>query len=316
MRIVPVLFPCDLGHSDGGAYVEGGERGAPDILLDQLEGEGVRLATPVSVPVPVPEHPADRDAVLKFDRELRAATVSLAEVVAGINRDANFPLILGGDHTALWGHVLGHSIQHPDGVGIAVLADAVADLEAPGVPAHGDKAILKSDPSRPKTGDGARMVLAGALRRFDPQTEMAQALQKSSAVPKQVSVAGVRAAETAQTKQQLKTTQVDVWTMERLELDGESAYRSVLNRHLAQGPILLSVDVCGIDPHLMPAVRESFGDGLDWSFLKRSLEQCVPHVDRLLGLDVCGLDPTRDDAYKMASGRLAETLAPFLQRLV
>jgi arginase family enzyme len=65
----------------------------------------------------------------------------------------------------------------------------------------------------------------------------------------------------------------------------------------------------------MPAVRTAFPDGLDWSFLKRSLEQCVPHVDRILGLDICGLDPSRDDAYKSAASRLAETLAPFLQKL-
>ncbi len=44
MRVVPILFPSDLGRSDRGRYQEGGERGAPDVILDVLESEGVRMA--------------------------------------------------------------------------------------------------------------------------------------------------------------------------------------------------------------------------------------------------------------------------------
>jgi arginase family enzyme len=103
--------------------------------------------------------------------------------------------------------------------------------------------------------------------------------------------------------------------MERIEFDGESAYRSVLTQHLSRGPIVLSVDVTGLDPDLMTAVREPVPDGLDWSFLKRTLEQCLPHVDRILGLDICELDPTRDDAHQGALIRFAETVGPFLRKL-
>jgi arginase family enzyme len=103
--------------------------------------------------------------------------------------------------------------------------------------------------------------------------------------------------------------------MERIEFDGESAYRSVLTQHLSKGPIVLSVDVSGLDPDLMTAVRSPVPDGLDWTFLKRTLEQCLPHVDRILGLDICELDPTRDDAHQGALIRFAETVAPFLRKL-
>jgi arginase family enzyme len=303
MRIVPVLFPCDLGHNNPDGSTAGGERGAPDVLLDQLEGEGVRLAAPVTLSIPPPTPPDGTDFV---DPALPSAVEALAESVAGINGNADFPLILGGDHTGLLGQVLGHSRRHADGIGLAVLADACLDLK-PWPPDRGGK----------EPPEVARSVLSAALRRFPADSALGAALAESTLQASQLSVAGVRAPRSARARvrEEEGATGVDVWTMERIELDGESAYRSVLNQHLARGPIVLSVDVCGVDPHLMPAVRTAFPDGLDWSFLKRSLEQCVPHVDRILGLDICGLDPSRDDAYKSAASRLAETLAPFLQKL-
>jgi arginase family enzyme len=132
---------------------------------------------------------------------------------------------------------------------------------------------------------------------------------------KQTSIVGVRAPAWAQIKANEKTAKIEVWRMERVELDGEAAYRSILQRHLSAGPIALSIDVTGLDPHLMTAVRRPNSDGLDWSFLKRTLDQCVPHIDRILGLDIAELDPTRDDAHHGAMSRFAETLAPFLRRI-
>lgn len=315
MRIVPVLFPSDLGHSERGHWTEGGERGAPDLLLDVLEGEGVRFAPPVPVPVPKPEHDDPEDAPLKFDALIAEAVTSLADAVEAINANADFPLVLGGDGLAMLGHVLGHSRRHASGIGLAVLADAHLDFEAPGEPARNDRAVLRQDPSRPRTGDASRMVLSGALRLISDAHQLGRVMAPSAVQATQTSVAGVRAPTTAQVREHAKRTRVDSWTMERIEFDGESAYRSVLTQHLSKGPIVLSVDVGGLDPDLMTAVREPVPDGLDWTFLKRTLEQCLPHVDRILGLDVCELDPTRDDAHQGALLRFAETVAPFLRKL-
>jgi len=315
MRIVPVLFPSDLGYSERGQWTEGGERGAPDLLLDVLEGEGVRFAPPVPVAVPKPTEVDPADAPLKFDGLMAQALNALADTVEGINANADFPLVLGGDGVGMMGHVLGHSRRHASGIGLAVLADAHTDLELPGDPAFDDRAALRTDPSRPRTGDGARMVLSGALRRIPSDYAVGRAMSQSSVDAARTSVAGVRVSPTAQVKQQLKGTPVDVWTMERIEFDGESAYRSVLTQHLSKGPIVLSIDVGGLDPDLMTAVRAPVPDGLDWTFLKRTLEQCLPHIDRILGLDICELDPTRDDAHQGALIRFAETLAPFLRKL-
>jgi len=78
---------------------------------------------------------------------------------------------------------------------------------------------------------------------------------------------------------------------------------------------VLSIDVSGLDPALMPAVRRPEPDGVDWAFLKRSVEQCAPHVDRLLGLDLSGIDPSLDDVHHTAMQKLVEAIAPFLRRL-
>ena len=316
MRIVPVLFPCDLGRSDRGLYVQGGERGAPDVLLDALEGEGVRLGRPVAVPVEVPTDPDPADAPLKFDAALARATLALAEVVEKVNGEADFPLILGGDQIALMGHALGHSRRHAAGIGLAVLADAYLDLELPGAPAYEDAARLRKDPEVTSTGDGQRMALAGALGLIPTTFELGRALAPVAVQRKQASVVGVRGSRSAQVRAQERKVGVEVWDMERLELDGEAAYRSLLTRHLSAGPILLSLDVTGLDPDMMTAVRDSRPDGLDWSFLKRSLEQCLPHVPRLLGFDICGLDHTQDDAHQGGLSRFVDTIAPFLRRLV
>ena len=315
MRIIPVLFPSDLGRSDRGHYVEGGVRGAPDLLLDVLEGEGVRFGRPVTIPVPPPTEDASEDTPLKFEAEHAQAAEALAAAVADINAEADFPLILGGDHTALFGHVLGHSARHPQGIGLGVLADAMTDLYYPGTPVYEDRQKLKQDETATPTGDANRMVVAGALRQFPKEGTLGQLLEKSSVQASQTSIVGVRTPDTKQVRTLERRTGIEVWRMERLELDGEQAYRSLLNQHLARGPIVLSVDVGGLDPDLMTAVTDPVPDGLDWSFLKRTFEQCIPHVDRILGIDICELDPTKDDAHKLAQIRFAETFAPFLKKI-
>lgn len=315
MRVVPILFPSDLGRSDRGRYQEGGERGAPDVILDVLESEGVRMARPIAVPVAPPTIDDPEDAPLKFDAALAGPVKALAEAVAAVNAAADFPLILGGDQSALLGHVLGHSSRHAHGIGLAVLADAYADLATPAPPVYDDKERLTRDPEVTKSGNVHRMVVAGALRMFPADTELGRLMAGSTVRADQTSVAGVRTPAWAQIKQNEKKAGIEVWRMDRLEFDGEGAYRSVLSRHLAKGPIVLSIDVGGLDPDMMTAVRNPKPDGLDWTFLKRTLEQCLPHVDRLLGLDITELDPTRDDAHQGSLIRFAETLAPFLKRL-
>lgn len=315
MRLVPVLFPCDLGRSDRGSYVAGGERGAPDVVLDALEGEGVRFARPRTVPVEIPEVADAEDAILKFDGPLTRAVTSLAQVVSEVNADADFPLILGGDHTALLGHALGHSERHGQGFGVAVLADAFLDLEAPAKPVFDDKAALAKDAEVTSTGNAHRMVLSGVLRRMSTETELGRTMEASAAQAAHTSIAGVRGRRTAQVRTLARKTNVEVFDMERLELDGESSYRSLLTRHLSAGPILLSIDCTGLDPDMMTATRDSHPDGLDWAFLKRTLEQCIPHIPRILGLDITELDHTQDDAHQGGLTRFAETVGPFLRRL-
>ena len=316
MRIVPVLFPCDLGRSTDGQYEVGGEHGAPDLVLDMLEGEGVRLARPMTISVEAPTDPDAPDAPLKFDEAVTRAILGLAEVVEKVNADANFPLILGGDHTALLGHVLGQSRRHAEGIGLAVLADAYTDLATPAeVIGTEDKKRLRTDPDVTKSGNVHRMVMAACLKMLPADTALGTAMKHSAVTASQTSIVGVRASEWAQIKKNEKAAKIEVWRMERLEFDGESAYRSMLTRHLSQGPIVLSLDAGGLDPHMMTAVRRPIPDGLDWSFLKRTFEQCLPHVDRILGLDISELDPTQDDAHQGGLTRFAETVAPFLKRL-
>ena len=97
MRVVPVLFPCDLGSTERGKYTTTAERGAPDLLLDMFEGEGVRMARPRMVPVDVPDVVEDADAPLKLDAPIAKAVAALAETVKSVNADGDFPVILGGD---------------------------------------------------------------------------------------------------------------------------------------------------------------------------------------------------------------------------
>ena len=82
MRVVPILFPSDLGRSDRGRYEVGGERGAPDTFLDTLEDEGVRLARPITIQVDHPEADDPEDAPLKFDALNARAMQSLAAKLA------------------------------------------------------------------------------------------------------------------------------------------------------------------------------------------------------------------------------------------
>jgi len=315
MRVVPILFPCDLGTTDRGRFETKPERGAPDLVLDMFEGEGVRMARPFHVQVEKPTDPDPEDAPLKYDGYLARAVWALAEVVDKVNGDGNFPMILGGDQLGMCGQVVGHSLRHAEGIGLAVLADAPLDLATPGVPAYDDKASLRKDVEATWDGAADRMVLAAALRMLDPDTEFGKVMAKSPVQAKYTSVLGVRGPECAQVRANEKKAKADIWRMERLELDGENGYRSALTRHLESGPIALSIDVSGLDPHLMTAVRRPVSDGVDWRFLKRSLEQCAPHVDRLLGLDICGIDPSLDDVHHSAMQRLVESIAPFLRRL-
>jgi len=315
MKLVPVLFPCDLGRTTRGTHYTTGERSADMILLDLLEGEGVRLARPIVVAVPEALPPEDPLTPLKQDKPIAAAVRALGEVVGRINAEGHFPVVLGGDQLAMCGQILGHSVRHAEGIGLAILADAWLDLALPAIPVYDELQRLKSDPEVTKDGDAHGMVLSAALRHLSVSTELGAAMAASKVVAAQTSVVGVRGPQTAQVKARAKVTPIEIWTMERLELDGESAYRAVLARHLTQGPIALSIDARGLDPHLMTAVADPVSDGLEWKFLKRSLEQCLPHIDRVLGLDISQVDVRRDDANHTATSRLVEILAPFLQRV-
>ena len=164
MRVVPVLYPCDLGSTDRGEPKSWGERGAPDLMLDLLEGEGIRLTRPKHVPLEAPDDPDPEDAPLKLDAYVAKAIQSLAEVVAAVNADGHFPVILGGDHTALCGHALGHAAQHTQGIGVAILADAQLDLATPAPPVYDDKKRLRTERDVTCDGDADRMVLAATLR--------------------------------------------------------------------------------------------------------------------------------------------------------
>src|SRR5688572_19749674 len=314
MRLVPIMFPSDLGRSDRGAYRERGVRGAPDVFLDTLESEGVRFARPVTVPIEAPLEPDPEEAHLKFDALNARAITALANAVEQVNADADFPLVLGGDHTTVCGHVLGHSIRHPEGIGLAVLADSHTDLATPGKPVYDDKSLFK-DPEVTQSGDLHRMVNAACLRMIPETFETGKVMQKSALQATQTSVAGVRARDWAQVKKNEKAAKIQVWRMERLEFDGESTYRSMLTRHLSEGPIILSIDASGLDPDMMTAVAEPLPDGIEWSFLKKTLEQCLLHLPRILGIDISEFDPTKDDAHKGSILRFAETLAPFLKKL-
>lgn len=314
MRLVPILFPCDLGVTERGEYGTGGERSAPDLLLDVLEEEGARLARPRMISFPYPDASADPDDPLKLDHYVTQAVRALAEVVESVNGDGDFPLILGGDHLAMCGHVLGHSVRHKEGIGLAVLADAYLDLATPAPPVY-DDAKKKSDPEVTQDGNAGHMVLSAALRMIPEQYELGAAMKDSAVQASQTSVLGVRAPRYKQLDVNEKKAGIEVWPLDRLEFDGESAYWASLSRHLAKGPIVLSIDVTGLDPHLMTAVRHPVPDGLDWKFLKRTLEQCVTHVDRILGLDLCQVDPTKDDVHQSAISRLVETIVPFLKRI-
>ena len=315
MRIVPVLFPCDLGRTERGTHAPSGERSADAILLDLFEGEGVRLARPIVVPIPAPLPPEDPQTPLKQDAAIAAAVRALADIVARVNAEGAFPVVLGGDQLAMCGQVLGHSSRHKAGIGLAVLADAYLDLATPAEPALDDLARLRTDPTVTKDGDAHGMVLAEALRLLPDTTAFGAAMAASAVQAATTSVVGIRGSESAQVKARAKGLGAEIWRMERLELDGETADRAMLTRHLAKGPIALSLDARGLDPHLMTAVSDPAPDGLDWSFLKRSLEQCLPHIDRILGLDISHVNVRRDDANHTATSRLVEVLAPFLQRL-
>lgn len=299
MRVVPVLFPSDLGVTEAGRYRASGERSAPDILLDLLEGEGARLARPIPVAVPVPADEVAAEGWIHFELELEVAVRELANVVERVNAEGDFPLVLGGDQTALLGHVLGHSRRHKEAIGLAVLADARFDFD-----------------TRPEVRhDAAAVSVAAALALLPPTGPLASLMAESSVKAASTSIVGVRAPLSPAAKVYMRNARLALWTMERLELDGESAYRSELNRLLSAGPIVLSIDARGLDPDLMTAVRDPVQDGLDWSFLKRSLEQCLPHRGRLLGLDLSHVDPTRDHAGQTSMARLAEVLGPFLRQL-
>lgn len=313
MRIVPVLFPCDLGRSKAGEYQSGGTRGAPDLMLDMLEGEGVRFASPKWLSVDGPSASEAAESPFKFDAAIAKALALGAAAIADVNADGNFPVVLGGDQLSMCAQVLAAG-EVDGGTGLAVLADAHLDLATPGIPAFDDATALK-DPERSWDGDAERMALSIALRMLPEDTEVGALMKKSSLKAAQCSVMAVRGPENAQIKANEKKSGIEVWRMERLEFDGEPAYRSLLTRHLEMGPIALSIDASGLDPHLMKAVQRSVRDGIDWAFLKRSLEQCVRHVDRLLGLDICGIDPTLDDVNHPSMNRLIETIAPFLRRV-
>ena len=215
----------------------------------------------------------------------------LADRVAGIVRQQDLPLILGGDHSIAIGNLAGVSRQKAVGV---IWFDA-----------HGDFNNFATSPS----GNIHGMALAAVVGQGDERlNNCCQFIPKVD--PEQTVIVGARALDPPEQKL-LKESGVTVFTTEDIDKAG---MHEIMNQAIAvssQGVegVHVSLDLDVVDPLEAPGVGTPVKGGLDYREAHLAMEM-IAEAEILSSVGVVEVNPILD--YQNQTAQLAVELVKSL----
>jgi arginase len=278
VRIIGV--PLDLGASRRGTDV------GPSALRiaglgNALRRMGYTVAREEDIPAPAMETGTPEDVEARFKPQILEVCSKLAERVATILADGDFPLVLGGDHSIAMGTFAGtasHYRKKGESVGL-LWFDAHGDMNVPG-----------SSPS----GNIHGMPLAHLLGKGDPDLKNIQGFSPK-VKPENVALIGIRDIDSHE-RRTIKESGIHAFTMREIDELGMAAIARRALEIVNDGTagFHISFDVDGCDPTVMPGSGTLVPGGVSFREAHLLMEYCADNGN-LLSMEIAELNPFLDE---------------------
>ncbi len=261
---------------------------APEILLKsglitQIESLGWKVNEVSEIDIqdlkwnsPKANVPAHQHGInIKFPTELGDACRELASLTEASNRDQNFTLTLGGDHSIAIGSIGGALLARPE-------------LGVIWVDAHGDFNTPETSPSGNIHGMPLSF-LSGLMKHYSISSFD---WLKHFLKPEQLVLIGIRSIDPEE-KKLMKDWGVNVFSMTEVDRYGiggvmEQA-KSILFKN-GERPLHLSYDVDAIDPHFAPSTGTRVRGGLNYREA-HYIAEVTAETGCLVGMDLVEINP-------------------------
>lgn len=277
--------PLDLGTARRGV-----DMGPSAIryagLADRLEGIGVVVNDYGNVTAEIPEVASESDERARYLPAILATCAQIAGRVADIARNAEMPLVLGGDHSIAMGTLAGLQAVHETG---GVLW----------IDAHGDL----NRPENSPTGNVHGMPLAAALGACGFSMKGFEGPPWVD--PSRTVLVGVRSLDPGE-KQLVHELGLRVFTMSDLDRRGVvEVMKDAVELVGGSGFVHMSLDVDVCDPEIAPGVGTPIRGGLSYREAHLAME-LLQEAGILTSIEVVEVNPILDHAGE--TGRLAVEL--------
>jgi arginase len=277
IRIVGV--PMDLGAGRRGV-----DMGPSALriagLSERLREIGHTVFDDGDIPVKVPESQEIDNHKLKYLPEIVRVATILAHKVEDIMERAEFPLVLGGDHSIAMGTISGlsnYARKHKLRLGV-IWIDAHADMNTAETSPSGN---IHGMPLAAVLGEGARELttIGGDFRKVDPENAV---------------LIGVRDVDIAE-KEIVKKTGIDHYTMADIDKYGaHKIINKVLKEFKGKVDLLhISFDIDSVDPTVAAGVGTPAPGGLSYRETHLIMEN-IADCGCMSSLEVTEVNPIFD----------------------
>ncbi len=287
VRIIGV--PMDLGASRRGT-----DMGPSALRIAGLGAAirhmGYKLAREEDIVVPAMETRPFEDNEARFKPEILSVCTELAERVKELMDAAEFPLVIGGDHSIAMGTVSGaaaHFHERGEEMGL-IWFDAHGDMNIPGV-----------SPS----GNIHGMPLAHLLGRGDP--DLVNILGYCPKLnPEKVVLIGIRDIDAGE-RQIIRESGIHIFTMRDIDEHGMAEVARKAMKIVTNGTagFHVSFDVDGCDPSVIPGSGTLVPGGVRFREAHLLLEYCADS-GQLTSMEVVELNPFIDQGNVSAERTL------------
>src|SRR5215469_3270160 len=284
-HIAVIGVPLDLGAGRRG--VDMGPSAVRVANLDlRLAELGYHVNDLGNVPVVQRESHSEGDPKAKYLPQITETCTRLAQMVLDAMSAAQFPLILGGDHSAAVGSVSGVS-QHfhapGDKLGL-VWIDAHTDMNTPASSPSGN---VHGMPLACCIGLGPGEL--SNIFGYSPKIE-----------PRNVALVGIRSVDRDE-RDNVQRSGVHAFTMRDID---ERGMRSVIQQAIdvasdGTGGIHLSLDMDAVDPDEAPGVGTPVRGGITYREAHLAMET-LGDTGRLASMEVVEVNPVIDEANRTA----------------
>lgn len=299
-QVQPILMPSSLGLKP---LVRGHQPGAwraPQVLLDAGIFNGVMSLPIAELDRPAYDFQKQSGTSIRNGNTLRAYSLALANVVSASLSNGSFPVVVGGDCSALLGCLLGARKQGLCGL---MHVDGHSDFYHPGI----------YDPNS-TLGTAAGMELALATGRGESLLTQWPGCAGPLVSDQAAIQIGDRDAGTAEDYLPPTIRRIDIH--EALDLGASRVVRHALD-HMKQqliDRVWVHVDLDVLDESAMPAVDSPGSPGIDFAYLTELIKGFTSD-QTVIGLNITIYDPEEDPTGKYAT-RIAQAVSTALKEAV